>query len=81
MCPIQVLSKYGAVWQYLFRLRRVQLKLQDAWAILQALQHPSLALMEDASQLPHQIQMQLCQLRQQMNHFVLNLQMYTQVGH
>ncbi len=32
---LQVLSKYGALWQHMFRLRRVQLGLQEAWAALQ----------------------------------------------
>ena len=31
----QVLSKYGALWQHMFRLRRVQLALEGAWATLQ----------------------------------------------
>ena len=32
---LQVLSKYGALWQHMFRLRRVQQALEDAWATLQ----------------------------------------------
>lgn len=31
----QVMSKYGALWQHMFRLRRVQLALEGAWATLQ----------------------------------------------
>ena len=31
----QVLSKYGALWQHMFRLTRVQLALEGAWATLQ----------------------------------------------
>ncbi len=29
------MSKYGALWQHMFRLRRVQLALEGAWATLQ----------------------------------------------
>ena len=44
---LQVLSKYGALWQHMFRLRRVQLALEGAWATLQV--HPLACLPAPAS--------------------------------
>lgn len=80
-----MLSKYGAVWQYLFRLRRVQLALEGAWAELQAVQHPggsggAAARAAGEARLPPVLRVQLWQLRQRMSHFIHNLTMYTQVG-
>lgn len=34
------MSKYGALWQHMFRLRRVQLALEGAWATLQVRRAP-----------------------------------------
>lgn len=36
------MSKYGALWQHMFRLRRVQLALEGAWATLQVSCTPGL---------------------------------------
>eukprot|EP00887_Chlorella_sp_A99_P007191 scaffold2.g7191.t1 len=38
-CVDVVLCQYGALWQYCFRLRRVQAALDETWVTLQALQH------------------------------------------
>ena len=43
-CPAQVMSKYGALWQHMFRLRRVQLALEGAWATLQVRSTPGCCL-------------------------------------
>ncbi len=67
------------VWQYLFRLRRVQLALEGAWATLQALQHPA-ATVGGAPRLSQALRSQLWQLRHRMAHTIHNLQMYAQVG-
>ena len=90
----QVLSKYGALWQYCLRLKRVQLALEEAWATLQALRHrrPEDEDVEgvgvgavgvgpagEARRLPPSLVAQLWQLRQRCAHFVGNLQLYVQM--
>ncbi|PSC73303.1 DNA polymerase alpha catalytic subunit [Micractinium conductrix] len=73
--PPEVLSKYGALWQHMFRLRRVQQALEDAWATLQALQHRK---PEDdrLPRLPGALRAALWRERQQQHHFVRNLWLY-----
>jgi gamma-tubulin complex component 4 len=66
--PPDILQKYGALWQFLFRLRRVHLKLEHSWATLSTLK-PEIDL-------PGHIFSHLWQLRQKMTHFISNLQMY-----
>lgn len=66
--PPDVLQKYGALWQFLFRLRRVHLKLEHSWATLSTLQ--------PEKDLPGPLFSHLWQLRQKMAHFISNLQMY-----
>ena len=72
------------MWQYLFRLRRVQLVLEEAWATLQALQHPTEGGSGGSAGQPPRLsgplRVQLWQLRQRMAHFTENLQMYLQVS-
>lgn len=73
--PPEVLSKYGALWQHMFRLRRVQLALEEAWATLQALQHRK---PEDdrLPRVPAALRTALSQERQHQHHFVSNLALY-----
>ena len=90
--PPDVLAKYCGVWQYLFRLKRVQLELDAAWAALQTLQRRSAGGSELAAavvgagagagappRLPGALRVSLWQQRQRMAHFIGNLQMYIQV--
>lgn len=69
------MSKYGALWQHLFRLRRVQLALEGAWASLQAMQHRK---PEDGGppRLPGGLRASLWQLRLEQQHFVNNMILY-----
>ncbi|KAL4434808.1 hypothetical protein ABPG77_005335 [Micractinium sp. CCAP 211/92] len=67
--PPEVLSKYGALWQHMFRLRRVQLGQEEAWATLQALQHRK-AGDDSLPRVPAALRAALSQERQQQHHFV-----------
>ncbi|EFN52335.1 hypothetical protein CHLNCDRAFT_58938 [Chlorella variabilis] len=73
--PPEVMSKYGALWQHMFRLRRVQLALEGVWATLQALHHRK---PEDdgTPRLPASLRAALCAERQQQHHFVSNMALY-----
>ncbi|PRW61252.1 gamma-tubulin complex component 4-like protein [Chlorella sorokiniana] len=73
--PPEVMSKYGALWQHMFRLRRVQLALEGAWATLQALQHRK-AEDDSLPRLPPALRTALWQERQQQHHFVNNMVLY-----
>lgn len=73
--PPEVLSKYGALWQHMFRMRRVQQALEEAWAALQALHHRK---PEDDTlpRVPGALRSALSQERLQQHHFVSNMTLY-----
>lgn len=60
----------------------MQLSLEDAWATLQALQHPpsGAGAAPPRPRLSQRLRQQVWQLRQRMAHFFHNLQMYAQVS-
>lgn len=70
------------MWQYLIRLKRMQLRLDTAWAVLHSTR---LQLsMNDRSTsrlslLPEWVRTGLWQMRQRMGHFFTNMLMYIQV--
>ncbi|KAG7673809.1 hypothetical protein Ndes2437B_g01982 [Nannochloris sp. 'desiccata'] len=94
LLPADVLQKYSAVWQLLFRLRRAQLDLEKSWGTLTALERPmggrntryssrnqnSSSSCSSSSVLPpRSLLLRLGQLRQRMTHFASNLALYLRV--
>ena len=85
LLPVDVLQKYSAVWQLMFRLRRVQMDLEKAWGSLAALDRPVHRTQRKSSKntggtrLPRALLTQLGQLRQRMSHFSSNLAVYLRV--
>jgi gamma-tubulin complex component 4 len=66
-----VLRRYNTVFQYLVRLKRAQLLLEDAWATLRTRRRLHVGFPASRAR--------LLQLRQHMAHLVTNLQIYFQV--
>jgi len=64
-----VLRRYNTVFQYLVRLKRLQLELEESWALMR-IQRKSPS---------HGGRSRLMNLRQQMAHLITNLQIYFQV--
>jgi hypothetical protein len=69
MCHVQVMSKYNLLFQYLLRLKRVGLGLEEAWGVLRRGQGGATA--NGAAPLWH--------VRHHMAHMINNLQIYVQV--
>lgn len=86
LLPVDILQKYCAVWQLIFRLRRAQMDLEKAWAALVVLDRPAQRVGRRSSstggattRLPRSLLTQLGQLRQRMSHFATNLAVYLRV--
>lgn len=89
LLPAEVLQKYSAVWQFMFRLRRAQMDLEKSWGALTALERPmgggntrsrSLISSSSSSSIPpRSLLLCLGQLRQRMTHFTSNLALYLRV--
>lgn len=79
--PPEVMHKYSTLWQYIFRLKRLQLDLEAVWASLQALGRPARHGRGGGSTpaVPPALRRQLGQLRQRMAHFAANLTLYVQL--
>ena len=74
----QVMTRYGALFKLLLRLRRVEDSLQGAWSAMRAAdRRPVDPQSSHASHTPRWLP--LWRLRAQMAHFVGNLQIYLQV--
>ncbi|KAL4856683.1 Gamma-tubulin complex component 4 [Chlorella vulgaris] len=73
--PPEVMSKYGALWQHMLRLRRAQLALEGAWATLQAFQRCK-PTDDSLPRLPAALRAALYQERQEQHHFVSNMTRY-----
>ena len=71
--PLQVMGKYNVLFQYLLRLKRLQLELEDTWAVMRRQ-----AARTRSDQL-HLRRLPLWQVRHQMAYLVANLQIYIQV--
>ena len=71
---LQVMAKYGVLFQYLLRLKRIAAELDETWAVMrrQALRGRGLA--------DHERRLPLWHLRHHMAYMVANLQIYLQVG-
>jgi hypothetical protein len=69
MHRLQVMSKYNLLFQYLLRLKRVGLGLEEAWGVLRRGQGGATA--NGAAPLWH--------VRHHMAHMINNLQIYVQV--
>lgn len=67
------------MWQYLFRLKRVQRALQSCWAALCVLRRREAAAVGGPPPLPRALRLGLWQQRQRMAHLVDSLGMYLQV--
>ena len=67
--------RYGRMFQYLFRMKRMQVELERAWVAMGSQRGSSLAASWDGSAglAP------LWQVRSHMAHFINNLQLYIQV--
>jgi gamma-tubulin complex component 4 len=91
LLPAEVLQKYSAVWQMMFRLRRAQMDLEKSWGALTALERPSKGTtmrsttsnrngVSSATAVPpRSLLLRLGQLRQRMTHFASNLALYLRV--
>jgi gamma-tubulin complex component 4 len=92
LLPVEVLQKYSAVWQLMFRLRRAQMDLEKAWGALSALERPisggnsrssnGRKIQRSSSSAaipPRSLLLRLGQLRQRMSHFASNLALYLRV--
>jgi gamma-tubulin complex component 4 len=68
-----VLSKYHSMFQFLWRLRRVHVELDEVWSVLRrlAMRSPDHSAFSNSSQVWH--------LRNQIVHLICNLQIYVQV--
>lgn len=68
------MAKYGVLFQYLLRLKRIAAELDETWAVMrrQALRGRGLA--------DHERRLPLWHLRHHMAYMVANLQIYLQVG-
>ncbi|KAK9803977.1 hypothetical protein WJX72_009639 [[Myrmecia] bisecta] len=69
----EVMSKYNVLFQYLLRLKRIQLELEESWAVMrrQSARARDLEL--------HQRRLPLWQVRHHMSYIITNLQIYIQV--
>ena len=67
--------RYGRMFQYLFRLKRMQLELDRTWAVMSSRKDSGQALAHRTP--PGAIP--LWQVRSHMAHFINNLQLYIQV--
>lgn len=76
--PPELLRQYSALWQLMFRLKRVQLDLEAAWALLSSLERPQKGHGRRQA-VSRQALVQFSQLRQRMAHFVTSLQTYLRV--
>ena len=92
LLPVEVLQKYCAVWQFIFRLRRAQGELEGSWASLAALDRtnsittatnttgpPPHRIAHTQKRPPRALLTNLGQLRQCMAHFASNLALYLRV--
>lgn len=70
---LQVLAKYNVVFQYLLRLKRIQVDLEAAWGVMRRQAGRSKDLPQQMRQLP------LWHLRHHMAYIISNLQIYVQV--
>lgn len=69
----QVMAKYHVVFQYLLRLKRIQVDLEGSWAVMRRQAGRSRDLPLHTRRLP------LWHLRHHMAHIITNLQIYVQV--
>ena len=72
-CVVQVMAKYHVVFQYLLRLKRIQVDLEGSWAVMRRQAGRSRDLPLHTRRLP------LWHLRHHMAHIITNLQIYVQV--
>jgi len=80
--PPEVLRQYCALWQFMFRLKRVQADLEVAWASIAALgrcQVNRQSQVSSKAQLPRPALTLLAQVRQRMAHFAASLAVYLRV--
>ncbi|KAH9325464.1 hypothetical protein KI387_005642, partial [Taxus chinensis] len=81
----EVLAKYCKVFQYLIRLKRIQLELEKSWAEAMQQDHADSALERKdrtnrlISQQRRQQRMPMWRVRQHMTYLITNLQFYIQV--
>ncbi|XP_057828040.2 gamma-tubulin complex component 4 [Cryptomeria japonica] len=81
----EVLAKYCKVFQYLIRLKRIQLELEKSWAEAMQQDHADSALERKdrtnrlVSQQRRQQRMPMWRVRQHMTYLITNLQFYIQV--
>ena len=87
LLPTVIIRQYSALWQYMFRLRRVHMDLETAWgslsSALRRLHRPSRRHRSPQHNAhphpPTHHHHQLSHLRQRMSHFVSNLALYLRV--
>lgn len=93
LLPADVLQKYSAVWQLMFRLRRAHMDLEKSWGALTALERTMgggnsrsstkkqspFSSSSSPSIPPRSLLLCLGQLRQKMTHFTSNLALYLRV--
>lgn len=70
---MQVLAKYNVVFQYLLRLKRIQVDLEGAWGVMRRQAGQPRDLPQQTRHLP------LWHLRHHMAYIISNLQIYVQV--
>lgn len=70
---VQVMAKYNVVFQYLLRLKRIQIDLESSWAVMRRQAGRSRDLPLHTCRLP------LWHLRHHMAYIIANLQIYVQV--
>ena len=70
---LQVLAKYNVVFQYLLRLKRIQVDLEGAWRVMRRQAGRPRDLPQQTRHLP------LWHLRHHMAYIISNLQIYVQV--
>ncbi len=70
---VQVMAKYNVVFQYLLRLKRIQIDLESSWAVMRRQAGRSRDLPLHTRRLP------LWHLRHHMAYIIANLQIYVQV--
>ncbi len=73
MVSAQVMAKYNVVFQYLLRLKRIQVDLESSWAVMRRQAGRSRDLPLHTRRLP------LWHLRHHMAYIIANLQIYVQV--
>ena len=68
------MAKYGVLFQYLLRLKRIAAELDETWAVMRR------QALRGRGQADHERRLPLWHLRHHMAYMVANLQIYLQVG-